>query len=227
VTGSVASGGVTISDDHDNIVHQWARDEETGEWIDVADPNNTADVSLFLGQQLGDAGAVRDSYKAATAALAVADKAGRTAAKIAAREATPTLVVGVIQGVRPSTGPAPGSDGRANVTDAAADGLGQTMKIGGRILVVAGVAYDVVRISTSDDPVRTTFQASFGWGGATLGGIGFAALGTFAAPGPGTIVGGLGGAMGGSMLGEKVGGAVYDAVTSPAAQNYYMSSPGW
>jgi len=42
VTGSVASGGVTISDDHDNIVHQWARDEETGEWIDVADPNSAS-----------------------------------------------------------------------------------------------------------------------------------------------------------------------------------------
>lgn len=175
-------------------------------------PNNTADVSLFLGQQLADAGAVRDSYKAATSALDASDRAGRTAAKIAAREATPTLVAGVIQGVRPGTGPVAGSGGRANVTSAAADGLGQTMKIGGRVLVVGGVVYDVVRISTSDDPGRTTFQAVFGWGGATLGGVGGAAAGTFVGPGPGTVAGGVGGAVGGSIVGEKVGGAVYDGM---------------
>jgi RHS repeat-associated protein len=173
-----------------------------------------ASTSLFMGQQLGDAGAVRDAYNNTVSLLAPGDRAARTAAKTAAREATPTVVKKVIEQMRPDTGPKTGSTGSANKTNATANSLGSTMKVGGRVLVAGALISDGIDIATSDNPARTTVKSVFGWGGATLGGVGGAALGSTAGP-VGTVGGAIAGGAGGGAAGRDFGGAVYDSFDQP------------
>lgn len=91
-------------------------------------------------------------------------------------------------------------------------------KYAGRVLVVVGVALDVISIVQASKPLRRTTQVVTAWTAAGLGcrtvGAGGAALGTFIEPGGGTIVvGAIGcvvGGVGGYFVGEKIGGVVYD-----------------
>ena len=87
----------------------------------------------------------------------------------------------------------------------------------GRVLLVVGVALDVVSIVQSDRPLRRASQVVAGWAAAWAGcelvGAGGAALGTLATPigtaaggVVGCVIGGIGGYYGGSV----VAGDVYD-----------------
>lgn len=87
----------------------------------------------------------------------------------------------------------------------------------GRVLVVVGVAIDVVSIVQASKPLRRASQVVVGWAGAWAGceliGGGGAALGTLASP-LGTAIGGIGGCIiggiGGYYGGSIAGGNVYD-----------------
>jgi hypothetical protein len=87
----------------------------------------------------------------------------------------------------------------------------------GRVLIVVGVAVDVVSIVQASKPMRRASQVVAGWAGAWAGceviGAGGAALGTLASP-LGTAVGGIGGCIiggiGGYYGGSAVAGEVYD-----------------
>jgi hypothetical protein len=87
----------------------------------------------------------------------------------------------------------------------------------GRVLVVVGVAIDVVSIVRASNPIRRASQVVAGWAGAWAGcevvGGGSAALGLLASPlgsaiagVSGCIIGGIGGYYGGSAI----AGEVYD-----------------
>ncbi|HXT30767.1 MAG TPA: hypothetical protein VN716_15840 [Vicinamibacterales bacterium] len=87
----------------------------------------------------------------------------------------------------------------------------------GRVLVVAGVAIDIVSIVRASNPIRRASQVVAGWAGAWAGcevvGGGGAALGLLASP-LGSAVGGIGGCIiggiGGYYGGSLIGGEVYD-----------------
>jgi hypothetical protein len=87
----------------------------------------------------------------------------------------------------------------------------------GRVLIVVGVAIDVVSIAQASRPIRRASQVVAGWAAAWAGcevvGAGGAALGLLASPlgsaiggVSGCIIGGIGGYYGGSAI----GGEVYD-----------------
>jgi hypothetical protein len=82
----------------------------------------------------------------------------------------------------------------------------------GRVLIVVGVAGDVVSIVQASKPMRRASQVVTGWAAAWAGcevvGAGGAALGTLASP-LGTAVGGIGG-IGGYYGGSALAGEVYD-----------------
>jgi hypothetical protein len=87
----------------------------------------------------------------------------------------------------------------------------------GRVLIVLGVAIDVVSISRASNPIRRASQVVAGWAAAWAGcevvGAGGAALGLLASP-LGSAVGGIGGCIiggiGGYYGGSAIGGEVYD-----------------
>ena len=87
----------------------------------------------------------------------------------------------------------------------------------GRVLLVAGVAVDVVSIVQASKPLRRASEVVTGWALAWVGcktvGAGGAALGTLASP-LGTAIGGVGGCIvggiGGYYGGSIVGGEVFD-----------------
>lgn len=87
----------------------------------------------------------------------------------------------------------------------------------GRVLIVVGVAIDVVSIVQASKPLRRATQVVAGWAGAWAGckvvGAGGAAVGTLASP-LGTAVGGVGGCiiggLGGYWAASSAAGVVYD-----------------
>jgi hypothetical protein len=87
----------------------------------------------------------------------------------------------------------------------------------GRVLVLVGVAIDVVSIAQASKPMRRASQVVAGWAGAWAGcevvGAGGAALGLLASP-LGSAIGGISGCIiggiGGYYGGSAIGGEVYD-----------------
>jgi hypothetical protein len=102
-----------------------------------------------------------------------------------------------------------------NRTGAALYRAAKYFRYAGRVLVVVGVAIDVVSIVRADRPLRRASQVVAGWAAASMGcrlvGAGGAALGTLASPigtfiggTAGCIVGGIGGYYGASVLAGEV-----------------------
>ena len=99
----------------------------------------------------------------------------------------------------------------------AAYNVAKYFRYAGRVLVVVGVAIDVVSIVQASKPMRRASQVVTAWAGAWAGcevvGAGGAAVGTLASP-LGTAVGGVGGCIIGGIAGyfggSVVGGVVYD-----------------
>jgi len=94
---------------------------------------------------------------------------------------------------------------------------GKYLKWGGRVLLVVGIAIDVISIATSSKPLKRASEAVAGWAGAWAGckvlGPAGAALGS-AAPGAGTAIGAFTGCIIGGAIGyyafSKAAGVVYD-----------------
>ena len=105
----------------------------------------------------------------------------------------------------------------AGTTGEAAYNAAKYFRYAGRVLVVVGVAVDVVSIVQASKPMRRASQVVAGWAAAWAGcelvGAGGAALGTLASP-LGTAIGGIGGCIiggiGGYYGGSALGGEVYD-----------------
>lgn len=87
----------------------------------------------------------------------------------------------------------------------------------GRVLVVVGIAADVVSIAQASKPLRRATEVVAGWAGAWAGckvvGAGGAVIGSFASP-LGTAAGGIGGCIiggiGGYQVASGMAGRVYD-----------------
>lgn len=90
-------------------------------------------------------------------------------------------------------------------------------KYAGRVVMVAGIALDVVSIAQADRPMRRATEVVAGWVGAWVGcqwvGAGGAAAGSVV-PALGTAAGGISGCIIGGIAGyagfSQVGGVVYD-----------------
>lgn len=106
-------------------------------------------------------------------------------------------------------------------------------RYGGRVLVVVGVAVDVISIVQASKPLRRASEVVAGWAGAWVGckviGAGGAFIGTAASPlGTavggigGCIIGGIGGYLGGSILAAEVYDWAEDTFFTPLPE---MSAP--
>ncbi|WP_413933897.1 RHS repeat domain-containing protein, partial [Nitrospira sp. BLG_1] len=177
-----------------------------------AGTNALIDTGVFVGQQLGDAGTVRNDYQAAVNSLDPNDSQGRSAAKAAARANTPPLVRYPLQSLRPGLGPNTGSTGSANVSNPSVNALGRALQVGGRGLLAVSVAADVHDVATSCKPFRSLMSASFGVLGSIAGGSAGAVGGSFVTPFVGTVAGGIGGAAAGGAFGRSIGSTFYNYV---------------
>jgi hypothetical protein len=90
-------------------------------------------------------------------------------------------------------------------------------RVGGRVLIVVGVAADAYRIYTAEDKVKTVVEVAGGWAGAAAAGGTFASVAApvnatgpwgWAAYGLGTLVTGAAG----YMVGSEVTKTVYELV---------------
>ncbi len=89
---------------------------------------------------------------------------------------------------------------------------------GGRVIMVVGVAIDVVSIVQASKPLKRATEVVAGWAGAWAGckvvGAGLGAVGTLIEPGGGTAIGGVSGCIiggiGGYFVGSTIAGEVYD-----------------
>ena len=102
-------------------------------------------------------------------------------------------------------------------TESAAYKAAKYFRYGGRVVMVVGIALDVVSVVQASKPLKRATEVVAGWAGAWAGckvvGAGGAAVGTLASP-LGTAVGGVGGCIiggiGGYYLASTVAGEVYD-----------------
>ena len=105
----------------------------------------------------------------------------------------------------------------AGSTGRAAYQAARYFRLAGRVLIVVGVAIDVVSVVQASKPLRRASQVVAGWAAAWAGcklvGAGGAALGTLASP-LGTAAGGIGGCVIGGIGGyygaSVLAGEVYD-----------------
>jgi hypothetical protein len=175
---------------------------------DVVQAGVQGGTALAAREGIG-AEAARKGYTDAVSQLDPADRAGRTAAKVAAREATPPAVRAAIEAVRPDTGPKPGSVASANKTNAGANALAGRLGVVGKANLAVSVGLGAYRIATADNKVEESARVA----GGVLGGIG-----------AGALVGAQLGAMGanpvtigvGAVLGGIVGGIAGEAAVNQA-----------
>lgn len=174
------------------------------------------------GYAAAKAQAVRKNYVETVSQLAKTDTKGRTAAKVMAREQTPTEYRTMAESMRPMASEASRSGGTASKTNS---GVNQGMDFVGNMgkgFLVFGAAQSAYNISTAENTGRAVTQEAFTWAGAVAGGeagaeIG-AGIGVWICGGgavPGAFIGGIvGGAVGG-FVGSDAGGQAYDDVAGP------------
>ncbi|EHR69456.1 hypothetical protein BurJ1DRAFT_0574 [Burkholderiales bacterium JOSHI_001] len=175
---------------------------------DVAQAGAQGATALAAREGIG-AQAARQGYTDAVSKLDPTDRAGRTAAKLAAREATPPAVRAAIEAVRPDTGPKPGSLASANKTNAGANALAGKLGVVGKANLALSVGLGAYRIANADNKVEETARVAGGaLGGIVTGGLVGAQLGAMGAN-PVTI--GVG-----AVLGGIVGGIAGEAAVNQA-----------
>ena len=176
----------------------------------------------YLAQTLTRSEQVRNDLNSKRANLDPLDTDARSALKRTARTQTPAPMRAIINSLRPSTGPRPGSVGGAARGNPAWTRAAKIAGGLGRASAVTSLVFGGIQIATSKNPAR---EAS-GVGGSTLGGVGGGialaeaggALGLLGGPfAPvtvpgGAIIGGIAGSMGGGWLGDKAGKSIYDKV---------------
>ncbi|MCG7926434.1 MAG: hypothetical protein JAY67_12930 [Candidatus Thiodiazotropha taylori] len=146
----------------------------------------------------------RNGYNTAVSQLDPKDVLGRTAAKAAARAATPPATRAVIEATRPDLGPKPGSVASANKTNIGANQLAGRLGTIGRGFAVTGVALGAARVATADNKAEEAARVAGGaLGGITAGALVGAKLGALGANpitiGAGAVIGGIVG----GIAGEK------------------------
>ena len=161
------------------------------------------DVIVYTGEQLTFSGLVRGVYDGIVLGGDPDSEIYRKKLKQVTREATPDIVRGPLQAIRPGTDKREGSVGHANRTNETATRLGAMFRVVGPFMMMLGLAEDVRQVLTSENTYRTLAEVSGGTIGGILGGIGGAALGMELVPGPGAVVGGLWGATSGGALGRN------------------------
>lgn len=138
----------------------------------------------------------------------------RSEAKITAREATPREVRSVVEGLRPDTGPKPGSGQTANRTNELADKTAKGLGILGKVATVGagvGAALDIVSSNNKSAAIARNAGAISGGIlggeiGSAMGYYSFTAAGYyFGGPVIGRAAGGIGGPLGG-VVGSTIGG---------------------
>ena len=108
----------------------------------------------------------------------------------------------------------------ANVADEALAAAGQAaqakygagakaLKVGGRIMIVVGLASSGYEIYTADNRAKETCEQVGGWTGAASGAYAGGSAGSFFGPW-GTAIGGIGGGIIGWFAGEKAGENIYE-----------------
>ena len=93
-------------------------------------------------------------------------------------------------------------------------------RVGGRILIVAGLTADVFRIYQADDKIHETVKVVGGWSGATGAVIAYnSVMGPTNATGPVAwavnIAGNISAGIGGYYFGEKIAEITYDLTVDP------------
>jgi hypothetical protein len=101
-------------------------------------------------------------------------------------------------------------------------------KYAGRVLMVAGVAIDVVSVVRASNPMRRASEVvsawALAWAGCETVGAGGAALGTLASP-IGTAVGGIGGCIIGGIAGYHGGVLLGDEIYDWAETTFFTPLP--
>jgi RHS repeat-associated protein len=178
-------------------------------------------AAIAAGAAMARDASVRGQYVETVGRLSPTDTAGRTAAKIAARDASTPVGEALAEAMRPIAGEAgrfAGTASRTNVgVNRAMVGAGAVGK--GLLVVGVGISVANVAMAPEGETDRVASQEVGAWTGAlsfgAAGAKGGAVLGT-AIGGPpggavGAVVGGLGGAIGGAFAGAQAGSNVYEA----------------
>jgi hypothetical protein len=191
--------------------------------------NGSVDAVVGLTSWVGANGIYasegRLSYTAALSSLDPADQIGRTNIKVYYRSITPQPERALIDWLRPGTGPRPGSNMSANISNATWDEGFEVLGKVGKVSLAASVAYDIYDVANSSNRVQTAYAdagstaggIAGGWAGAETGALVGAGIGVWfggvgAAPGAfiGGVVGGIAGSVGGGYYGGQAGQYLYN-----------------
>lgn len=187
-----------------------------------------ANTTLFLGQQLGDAGGVRAAYDYQRGLLPFTQgvySQARADLKAAARIVTPQMVQNFVDQYRPGLGPPPGSGMTSNSGNSAARLGGVALRGAGATMTGIALAYDGYQVFGSDNPAQASVQVGFGMYGSYVGGTLGVAGGTVIGGPPGGVVGGVTGSAAGAYLGRGFGSIFYNGVINPVDSNFFMYIP--
>ncbi|MCB6089653.1 RHS repeat-associated core domain-containing protein, partial [Flavobacterium psychrophilum] len=158
--------------------------------------------------------AVRETYKSTVSKLDISDSAGRTSAKLAAREQTPAVVKSIIESQRPTSVEIAKVSGSANKTNAVANGTADAFGKAGKGLLVVGLAASAYNISTAENKVQATAVEGGSWAGAIAGGELLGSVGATGGP-YGAVAGAVVGSIVGGVAGEKTVQGVVNKLNSP------------
>jgi RHS repeat-associated protein len=146
---------------------------------------------------------VRKQYVKTVSSLDRSDAAGRTAAKVAAREHTPAVMREVAESMKPIKDEAGRVGGTASKTNTNVTNMVENLDKVGKVGLGVGVAFSAYNIATADDKPKAVVHEGGAWVGAIAGGEAGAEVGG----GIGVWFGG-GGAVPGSIIGGAVGAAI-------------------
>lgn len=167
---------------------------------------------------------VRADYVSKVRGLSPTDSAGRTAAKIAAREASTPVGAALAEAMAPIAGEAGRVAGTASKTRAGVNSAMTSAGAAGKGLLVVGIGISVANVAMAPEGEqgRVATQEvgawagalSFGAAGAKLGAVIGAGVGGPVGAVAGGIIGGLVGGIGGSFAGAQAGNNIYEAARS-------------
>ena len=180
--------------------------------------------SYWLGTASVNAATARVNYNKSIATLDKTDKAGRVAAKEAARAETPEPFRSTVEKGRPidaekAKAADPNFKGNAAKANAEVNDIAKTTGVIGKGLLIVAATNSAINIATSPNPANQVLKEGTTWAGAIAGGTAGAEL--LAPLGPqASLLGGFGGSIFGGIMGEKYFDKVQSTPTlSPALTN--------
>ena len=168
---------------------------------------------------------VREKYVNTVSELSPSDSAGRTAAKVAARENTSPLGKAMAEAMRPIAEEGTRTGGTASKTNPGVNKTMQRVSMVGRGMIVAGALISINNVVSAPEAQRglviVMSQEAGAWVGAwafgSAGALGGGVVGAPLGP-PGMAAGALGGGIAGSIGGSMAG--------AQAAENIYIMVQG-